>query len=241
VVPVVEIEEARAIVPRPRVEKCRSRAGRVEQTRAMVPRTELRSRDVVLEPLTLAHVDVLLAAASEDRATYGFTWVPNDAASTLDYIETALTDERAGEALPFAVRLPGAGRVVGSTRFLDLAYWDDTGVPNAVEIGHTWLAASVQGTRVNPAMKLLMLAHAFDTWNVERVTFKTDARNQQSRHAIDKLGARFEGVRRAHKLASDGSVRDSAYFSIIRAEWPEVREQLTTRLERPAVTVADRR
>jgi RimJ/RimL family protein N-acetyltransferase len=90
-------------------------------------------------------------------------------------------------------------------------------------------------------MKLLMLAHAFDTWNVERVTFKTDARNQQSRHAIDKLGARFEGVRRAHKLASDGSVRDSAYFSIIRAEWPEVREQLTTRLERPAVTVADRR
>jgi len=206
----------------------------------MVSRTELRSPDVVLEALALAHVDVLLAAASEDRATYDFTWVPHDAASTLEYVETALADERAGEALPYAVRLPEGGRVVGSTRFLDLEYWDDAEIPNAVEIGSTWLAASVQGTRVNPAMKLLMLAHAFDTWNVERVTFKTDARNEQSRRAISNLGAQFEGIRRAHKYASDGTVRDSAYFSIIRAEWPEVRERLTTRLTRPAVTVADR-
>jgi RimJ/RimL family protein N-acetyltransferase len=207
----------------------------------MVPRAELRSRDVVLEPLTLAHVDALVAAACEDRATYGFTWVPHDAASGLDYVETALAEERAGDALSYAVRLVGGDRVVGSTRFLDLAYWDDTGVPNAVEIGHTWLAASAQGTLVNPATKLLMLAHAFDTWNVERVTFKTDARNQRSRRAIGKLGATFEGIRRAHKLASDGSVRDSAYFSIIRAEWPDVRERLTTRLEHPEVTIADRR
>jgi RimJ/RimL family protein N-acetyltransferase len=208
-------------------------AGAVEQTRAMVPRIELRSPDVVLEPLALAHVDDLLAAASEDRTTYAFTWVPHDAASALDYVQTALADEHAGEALPFAVRLPEdgrVGRVVGSTRFLDVDDWDGDGLPNGVEIGATWLAASVQGTRVNPAMKLLMLSHAFDTWNVERVTFKTDARNAQSRHAIARLGARFEGVRRAHKIASDGTLRDSAYFSIIRSEWPEVRERLAARL-----------
>jgi RimJ/RimL family protein N-acetyltransferase len=205
----------------------------------MVPRTELRSRDVVLDPLALTHVDALLAAASEERATYGFTWVPHDHASTLDYVETALADERAGEALPFAVRLPTDtdGRVVGSTRFLDIEDWNGSGVPNAVEIGSTWLAASVQGTRVNPAMKLLMLAHAFDTWSVERVTFKTDARNERSRRAIAKLGAQFEGVRRAHKLASDGTVRDSAYFSIIRGEWPSVRARLEERLDQPAASV----
>jgi RimJ/RimL family protein N-acetyltransferase len=202
----------------------------------MVPRTELLSRDVVLEPLALDHVDALLAAASEDRATYAFTWVPDDRASTLDYVETALADERGGDALPFAVRLPADGRVVGSTRFLDIEDWDGSGVPNAVEIGSTWLAASAQGTRVNPAMKLLMLAHAFDTWNVERVTFKTDARNERSRRAIAKLGAQFEGVRRAHKIASDGTVRDSAYFSVIRTEWPPVRTRLTERLERPAAS-----
>jgi RimJ/RimL family protein N-acetyltransferase len=207
----------------------------------MAPRIELRSPDVLLEPLTLAHVDALLAAASEDRSTYDFTWVPRDAASTREYVETALAEERAGEALPFAVLLPADRRVVGSTRFLDLDYWDATEIPNAVEIGSTWLAASVQGTRVNPAMKLLMLAHAFDTWNVERVTFKTDVRNEQSRRAISKLGAQFDGVLRAHKYASDGSVRDSAYFSIIRAEWPEVRDRLTARLARPSVTVADQR
>jgi RimJ/RimL family protein N-acetyltransferase len=204
----------------------------------MVPRLELHSPDVVLEPLALAHVDGLVAAASENRTTYAFTWVPDDDASALDYVETALADERAGEALPFAVRLPDRGRVVGSTRFLDVDDWDGNGVPNSVEIGATWLARSVQGTRVNPAMKLLMLAHAFDTWNVERVTFKTDARNAQSRHAIAKLGAQFEGVRRAHKIASDGTVRDSAYFSIIRAEWPEVRERLTERLARPEPSAA---
>jgi RimJ/RimL family protein N-acetyltransferase len=204
----------------------------------MVARTELRSRDVVLEPLALSHVDALLAAASEERATYAFTLVPHDRASTLDYVEAALTDARAGDALPFAVRLPADGRVVGSTRFLDIEDWDGTGVPNAVEIGSTWLAASTQGTRVNPAMKLLMLAHAFDTWNVERVTFKTDARNERSRRAIAKLGAQFEGIRRAHKIASDGTVRDSAYFSIIRAEWPSVRARLAERLERPAASVS---
>jgi len=103
-------------------------------------------------------------------------------------------------------------------------------VPSVVEIGSTWLAASVQGTSVNPETKLLMLSHAFDTWRVHRVTFKTDARNEQSRRAIARLGAQFEGIRRAHRIGSDGAIRDSAYFSIVRAEWPAVRDGLLARL-----------
>jgi RimJ/RimL family protein N-acetyltransferase len=198
----------------------------------MVERMELCGTVVVLEPLQLAHVDELVAAATEDRATYDFTWVPHDTPSMQSYVETALDDEQRGWALPFAIRLRASGRVVGSTRFLDLDYWTDSPIPNTVEIGSTWLASSVQGTHVNPEIKLLMLGNAFETWNVYRVTFKTDARNEQSRRAIARLGATFEGVRRAHKLASDGTVRDSAYFSIVRDEWPAVKQALLDRLAR---------
>ena len=98
------------------------------------------------------------------------------------------------------------------------------------EIGNTWLAASAQRSRVNTECKLLLLTHAFDEWKVERITFKTDARNQRSRQAIERIGGRFEGVRRAHTLASDGSVRDSVYFSIVRDEWPAVQSALAARL-----------
>jgi RimJ/RimL family protein N-acetyltransferase len=200
----------------------------------MVEPVVLSGHGVTLEPLSLAHVDDLAAAASEDRSTYMFTWVPDGREGTRDYVEEALALQQANDALPFAVRIDDGARIVGSTRYLDLDFWDGLpsadAVPDTVEIGATWLAASVQGTRVNPAMKLLMLEHAFDTWKVLRVTFKTDARNQQSRHAILKLGAPFEGVRRAHKLASDGTIRDSAYFSIVRDEWPAVRAGLVDRV-----------
>jgi RimJ/RimL family protein N-acetyltransferase len=146
------------------------------------------------------------------------------------YVETALADERDGWSLPFAIRLRASERIVGTSRFLDIDYWTESPLPDVVEIGSTWLAASVQGTHVNPEIKLLMLGHAFDTWIVERVTFKTDARNEQSRRAIARLGATFEGVLRAHKLASDGTIRDSAYFSILRDEWPAVEEKLVERV-----------
>lgn len=162
------------------------------------------------------------------------------------YIESALDDERAGCSLPFIIRLE-TGQVVGSTRFLDLAYWTDPGdtspewrsdittaskTPSVAEIGATWLAPSAQGTGVNAEAKLLMLAHAFDTWKVHRVTFKTDARNTRSRRAIERTGAAFEGIRRAHVPATDGSIRHSAYYSIIRAEWPDVHARLKTQLRR---------
>jgi RimJ/RimL family protein N-acetyltransferase len=196
----------------------------------MVEPVVLRSTGVVLEPLSLAHVDDLVVAATEDRSTYGYTWVPHDTATMRAYVETALADERRNWALPFAIRVRATDHVVGTSRFLDLDFWEGSPIPNTVEIGSTWLGTSAQGTHVNPEIKLLMLGHAFDVWNVHRVTFKTDARNQQSRRAIARLGATFEGVRRAHKLASDGTIRDSAYFSIVSAEWPAVREQLVQRV-----------
>lgn len=102
--------------------------------------------------------------------------------------------------------------------------------PDGVEIGHTWYAASAQRTACNTETKLLMLTYAFEEWQVARVTLKTDARNARSRAAIERIGGRYEGIRRAHRLATDGTVRDTVYFSIVAAEWPQVRHDLCARL-----------
>jgi RimJ/RimL family protein N-acetyltransferase len=198
----------------------------------MPERVVLVGRVVTLRPMTVEHVDALVAAANEDRSTYGFTTVPDGAHAMRQYVDGVLADERAGCALPFVTTLTESGRVVGSTRFLDLDDWGEGGPPKAAEIGATWLTASAQRTAVNTEAKLLMLRHAFDTWQVERVTFKTDARNARSRAAIERLGAQSEGIRRAHARASDGGVRDSAYYSIVRDEWPAVRAGLEVRLAR---------
>jgi RimJ/RimL family protein N-acetyltransferase len=207
----------------------------------MAERVVLAGDVVTLRPMTLDDVGGLVAAASEDRSAYGWTPVPDGDEAMRRYVEGVLADERAGWALPFVTTLTNGGRIVGSTRFLDLDDWDTarrvggpplgaTGTPVTAEIGATWLAASAQRTAVNTEAKLLMLRHAFDTWNVERITFKTDARNVRSRTAIERLGAQFEGIRRAHVRASDGGIRDSAYYSIVRAEWPAVQKGLEDRL-----------
>lgn len=104
------------------------------------------------------------------------------------------------------------------------------GYPSVAEIGSTWFASSAQRTAANTETKILMLDHAFDVWRCYRVSFQTDARNERSRAAIERIGATFEGVRRAHKQAADGGIRDTAYFSILRAEWPAARNRLTDRL-----------
>jgi N-acetyltransferase len=126
------------------------------------------------------------------------------------------------------VRELSSGRIVGSTSYHDI-------VPAArrVEIGYTWYARSWQRTHVNTACKLLLLRHAFEGWKSIRVTLKTDARNQRSRAAIERIGGQFEGIRRAHVAATDGTVRDSAYFSVLAAEWPAARERLQDLLARP--------
>jgi RimJ/RimL family protein N-acetyltransferase len=196
-----------------------------------------------LEPLALSHVDPLVRAATESRDTYQFTLVPADRAAMEQYVQAALRDQAAGSALPYAICDRQREAVVGTTRFLDLDYWSwppawppgratprTEAAPSVAEIGSTWLASSAQRTGCNTESKLLMLAHAFDTWGVLRVTLKTDARNARSRRAIERIGGRFEGIRRAHARAMDGAVRDTAYYSIIAAEWPETRTVLKDRV-----------
>jgi RimJ/RimL family protein N-acetyltransferase len=193
---------------------------------------------VRLEPLSAAHVDALVAAASESRATYSLTQVPVGRDAMLRYVESALADVERGTAVPFATFDKQGGRVVGSTRFGNIERWDwpekpmppIPDGPDAVEIGWTWLAQSAQRTHVNSAAKLLMLTQAFEVWRVRRVTLKTDARNARSRANIERVGGRLDGILRAHSPAWDGGVRDTAIFSILPPEWPAVRQRLSARL-----------
>jgi RimJ/RimL family protein N-acetyltransferase len=201
---------------------------------ALFPLT-LDGRRVRLEALSLGHLEPLLAAADESRATYNLTHVPADAAAMRAWIDFALAEGARGQAVPFATVDKERRRVVGSTRFGNLERWQWVHPPvepralgpDAVEIGWTWLAAGAQRTYVNTEAKLLMLTHAFEVWRVRRVTFKTDARNARSRANIERAGARLDGIWRGHMPAADGGVRDSAVFSILSAEWPAVRERLT--------------
>jgi len=198
----------------------------------------LRGDTVTLRPLSLADADALAAAAAESRQSYRFTRVPDGLDEAGRYIALALADRDAGHRLPFVI--VWRDRVAGSTSYLDVQRWrwpagsphQRTDRPDSVEIGSTWLAASAQRTRCNTEAKYLLLSHAFDVWDVHRVCLKTDERNAQSRRAIERLGARFEGLRRADMPAQDGSVRTSAYYSIVRAEWPDVRKNLEGALAR---------
>ncbi len=207
--------------------------------------------DVVrLEPLLVVHARELAEAAAEDRSSYGYAWVPDGIADAETYVEAAMAQQRSGRSMAHVVRQVRDGRVVGATRFLDLDVFteptpghlgtgttaepDDEHPPSALEIGSTWYAATAQRTGVNRRVKLLQLTQAFDVWRVLRVTFKTDARNGRSRQAIERLGAHCEGVRRVHVPATDGTVRDSAYYSIVATEWPGVRRQLVRSSGQPS-------
>jgi RimJ/RimL family protein N-acetyltransferase len=194
---------------------------------------------VVLEPLTLDHADGLLQAASAGRDTYGLTLVPASAEAMRAYVELGLSDQARGASIPFVTRDARTQRILGSTRFMNIERWTwpPPGSPlqrpaeqaDALEIGSTWLTADAQRTAVNTHAKLLMLTHAFEGWEVRRVTLKTDARNVRSRTAIERLGARLDGVLRANMPGFDGAVRDTAFYSILAAEWPTVRTRLTRR------------
>jgi RimJ/RimL family protein N-acetyltransferase len=207
-------------------------------TSAVAPVT-LEGRFVRLVPLTLDHVPALAAAAGANRDTYGWTWVPDGEAETRTYVETVLAERDAGRGLPFATTLRESGAVVGATRYLNIEYWAwppgnplqrGPSVPDAVEIGGTWLAATAQRTPVNTEAKLLMLTHAFETWRVHRVRLMTDSRNARSRAAIERIGGKLDGVLRAHTVGSDGAIRDSAVYSLLEAEWPANRAALESRL-----------
>ena len=194
----------------------------------------LEGRRVRLEPLSLRHVDSLVVAASESRTTYGFTQVPATAAAMNTYVQDLLLQQANGEVLSFATFSIDSAAIVGCTRFLTIRSWFDRGVPDAAEIGGTWLAPSAQRTAINTEAKLLMLTHAFETWQVLRLDLKTDARNARSRAAIERLGATFDGVLRSWQPSQvpgeEGQARDSAMYSIVPSDWPSIKQLLTARL-----------
>ena len=201
-------------------------------TRIQVP--ILEGRHVRLEPLAHRHVDGLAAASAADPSLYQWSPIPQGRSEAEKYVETALAWQEAGTAAPFAVVRLADGSVIGSTRFWLLEYWAwppghtlyGRPAPDACEIGYTWFAASAIRTPANTESKLLMLTYAFETWQVLRVCLHTDVRNARSRAAIERIGGKFEGILRAHRMAADFIPRDSARYSIIAAEWPAVKERL---------------
>ncbi len=199
----------------------------------------LQGQFVRLEPLTLAHADALAQAGSLSRDTYEFTIVPEDRGTAVTYIDTALSEANANQSVPFATVDCRSGEVVGSTRFCYIEFWDwpagspyqrGLNLPDVVEIGYTWLSPAAQRTAINTEAKLMMLTHAFEVWEVHRMRLKTDARNQRSRRAIERLGMRLDGVLRHTRIASDGAARDDAYYSMLDSEWPVAKEALAARL-----------
>ena len=192
---------------------------------------ELKGEVVRLEPLGHQHVAGLVAASSGGAELYRWSAVPQDEPAARRYVETAIAARETGTAAPFAVVRIADDTVIGSTRFWALDYWAWPGArprtgPDSCEIGHTWLAASAVRTGANTEMKRLMLTYAFEDWRVQSVCLHTDARNQRSRDAMHRIGARFEGILRSHRLGTDLTPRNSARFSITAAEWPAVRRRL---------------
>lgn len=181
----------------------------------------LAAHGVRLEPLAGEHAPALLALV-DPGLWFGMTSpVPTTVADVEAWVDAA---RRAEGTLAFAV-VGEDGEVRGSTRFYDLSPGQ-----RRVEIGTTFYGRAWWGGSTNPACKLLLLRHAFEAWGLQRVALRADARNTRSCAAIERLGARHEGVLRKHRVASDGSVGDTAYFSIVDDEWPAVRAGLEQRL-----------
>jgi N-acetyltransferase len=195
-------------------------------------------RHIRLEPLADHHADGLASASAADPSLYQWSPIPQGGLEATAYIKTALAWRDAGTAVPFAIVRLSDAMVIGSTRFWNIERWSwppghaRHGRPNpdACEIGYTWFARSAIRTGANTEAKLLMLTHAFEAWQALRVCFHTDARNQRSRAALERIGAKFEGILRAHRMAADFISRDSVRYSIVAAEWPEVKQQLMGRL-----------
>jgi RimJ/RimL family protein N-acetyltransferase len=198
-----------------------------EALRGLVSRlgTDLSGHGVHLSLTTEDDADELaaVAAATPDDA-FRWTFVDRDPAGVRGRVQYYAETNR----LIYVVRVDG--QIVGQTGFYDLEFWTDSPHPTVVEVGHTWYSPAVRGTTVNPACKLLLFTHAFETWGVARIGMRTDARNAHSRNAMVKLGMTFEGIRRRHMVASDGTNRDSAYFSAVPEEWPAIKAGLLARL-----------
>jgi RimJ/RimL family protein N-acetyltransferase len=194
----------------------------------------LEGRHTTLTPLSLDDVPGLVAAASGDRTTFGWANVPDTIAAMEVLVAKLLEDRDGANAVPFATRRTSDGSIIGMTRFLALRWWHGRTFPDGAEIGGTFLTSSAQRTPVNTEAKLLMMSHAFDVWDVQRLDLKSDARNERSRRAMERLGAHFEGVLRnwqpSQAPGEEGLTRNSAMYSILPSEWPDVRRRLEARL-----------
>lgn len=188
----------------------------------------LEGRHVRLEPLAAHHAPGLFAVG-QDATVWRWMLTPafTSLAEVERWIEDILRNQAAGTEVAWATVRQADNTVVGSTRFLEIRR-----PHRALEIGYTWLAPTAQRTAINTEAKLLQLRHAFDDLGAVRVQWKTDERNEPSRRAILRLGARFEGILRQFQTRSDGFVRNTAIYSMIAAEWPEARAQLEARLLR---------
>ena len=187
---------------------------------------ELKDAKVILEPLTLGHVESLNAAAADGNLwNLTYTIIPcGDGMRT--YVQKALDAKKLGTQIPFAILNATTHRVIGSTRF-----WNIDNANRKLEIGYTWIGKSYQGTHINLHAKYLMLEHAFDNMQYIRVEFFTHENNKQSRGALEKIGAVYEGTLRNHMILPGGEYRNSACYSIIASEWPEVKKRLQDQMD----------
>jgi RimJ/RimL family protein N-acetyltransferase len=182
---------------------------------------------VRLEPIRRDHVEEFWNVA-KDALDDIFEWIPYRMKTREDFqrlVEKAFDEQKRGESIVFATVERGSGRVIGSTRFMNIDR-----INRRVEIGSTWIVPAWQRTAVNTEAKYLMLRHAFEVWKCFRVELKTDALNQRSRNAILRIGAKEEGTLRRHVITWTGRVRDSVYFSILDGEWPEAKAKLEAML-----------
>jgi len=195
----------------------------------------LQGRHISLEPLDHRHIAGLAAASAGEAELYRWSPVPQGEAEVTKYVDTALQWNATEFALAFAIVRLSDATVIGSTRFFAIERWPwpeghefhNRVTPDACEIGYTWLTRSAIRTEANTESKLLMLTHAFESWRVHRVCFHTDVRNARSRAALERIGGKFEGILRAHRMAADYIPRDSARFSIVATEWSNVKQKLT--------------
>jgi N-acetyltransferase len=185
--------------------------------------------DIKLEPLTLAHANDLRAAAADGKLwRLRVTSVP-EPENTEAYVEAALKGHADGHMLPFAVRHLGTDQIIGCTRYHDII-----AAVGRLEIGYTWYAQSFQRSSVNTICKFLLLTHAFETLKAGVVGWRTDNFNIASQRAIERLGAKRDGVIRGHALRRDGTIRDTVMYSVSAGEWPEIKAHLLYLQERHA-------
>ncbi len=186
----------------------------------------LEGKHIRLEPLRQSHAEGLLKAG---QASEIWDWLAvrlNTLEAARKFIDAALQAENTGSEYAFAVVMKEGNRIVGSTRYMDVQ-----AAHLGVEVGWTWYSPDVWGTAVNPEAKLLLLGHAFEKWHARRLQLKTDDKNVHSQAAIKKLGAKYEGVLRNHRIRPDGTMRHTVMFSIIDSEWPGIKAGLLKRIK----------